>query len=141
MQLPSEHGRDHTDRSRAVPLPTRSTEGESTADSPFTDGLRIEVSVLGSTRTVGPEGEWDLSGTPAAAQAVATTLEQNPEHLVLDLSRLTFMDSSGVHAAIQLSERSRTENFRLAIVPGPRAVQRLFDICQLTESLPFTTPA
>jgi anti-anti-sigma factor len=107
----------------------------------FSDGLRIAVSALGATSTIGPEGEWDLAGKPAAAQAVAATLKQNPEHLVLDLSRLTFIDSSGVHAAIQLSERSRAENFRLAIVPGPRAVQRIFDICHLTESLPFTSPA
>lgn len=139
MQQPSGRGQDDTGPSGAVQLTTRSADVKSTPWPPMTDGLRIAVSALGTTSTIGPEGEWDLAGKRAAAQALATTLKQNPKQLVLDLSRLTFMDSSGVHAAIQLAERSRAEKFGLAIIPGPRAVQRIFDICHLTESLPFTT--
>jgi anti-anti-sigma factor len=65
-------------------------------------------------------------------------LERSPDRVVLDLSRLTFVDSSAVHAAIQLSQRSQAEHFHFAIVPGSRAVQRIFDICHFTETLPFT---
>jgi anti-anti-sigma factor len=100
-------------------------------------GLGIAVSALGGTRTIGAEGEWDLAGKPVASRTVGTILERRPERVVLDLSGLTFMDSSGVHAAIQLLERSRAENFRLAIVPGPPSVQRIFDICDLAKTLPF----
>jgi anti-anti-sigma factor len=55
----------------------------------------------------------------------------------LDLNRLAFMGSTGVQAAIQLWARSHAENFQLMIVPGPRAVQRVFDVCHMTEVLPF----
>jgi stage II sporulation protein AA (anti-sigma F factor antagonist) len=103
--------------------------------------LGIAVTARGGTRTIGAEGEWDLAGKPTALRTVATVLDRSPERVVLDLSGLTFMDSSGVHAAIQLAARSRAENFLLSIVPGPRAVQRIFDICNVTKGLPFVTGA
>ena len=96
---------------------------------------------LSATSTIGLEGEWALAGESAASRAIAKTLERSPERLVLDLSRLVFMDSSGVQAAIQLWARSHAENFQLAIVPGPREVQRVFDICHVTEALPFVASA
>jgi anti-anti-sigma factor len=106
-------------------------------EPPLTQGLGIAVSAVGATSTIGLEGAWDLAGESAASRAIAKTLERSPGRLVLDLSRLAFMDARGVRAAIQLSARSHAENFQLAIVPGPRAVQRVFDICQVTEALPF----
>jgi anti-anti-sigma factor len=110
-------------------------------EPPLTQGLRTGVSALGATSTIGLEGAWDLAGESAASRAIAKTLERSPERLVLDLSQLAFMDASGVQAAIQLSARSHAENFQLAIVPGPRAVQRVFDICHVTEALPFVASA
>ena len=140
MQHRSRSGRGDTGGSHAVPLTTRSVE-VSLMHEPA-GGLRIGVSALGTTSTIGPEGEWDLAGKPAAAEAVATTLKQNPEHLVLDLSRLTFMDSSGVHArhptlealarrAVRLASRARIQSrlcASLSSVTSP-------------ESLPLTPPA
>jgi hypothetical protein len=52
----------------------------------------------------------DLAGEPAASRAIAKTLERSPEQFVLDLSRLAFMASTGVQAAIQLWARSHAEN-------------------------------
>ena len=133
---------DHPGRSRSVFLPAGSPEAEIMMPEPtVTEEFHIAVSALGPTSTIGPQGEWDLAGKAAASRAVAETLERSPERLVLDLSRLTFMDSSGVHATIQLSKRSQAEDFHFAIIPGSRAVQRIFDICHLTETLPFTTRA
>lgn len=109
--------------------------------TPNEDWFHIAVTTLDTTATIEPEGEWDLAAKPAARHAVAKTLERRPERLVLDLSRLTFMDTSGIYTTIDLSQRSRAENFILAIVPGPRAVQRIFDICHLTDTLPFTSSA
>jgi len=130
---------DQPGRSRAVFPPAGSPEGEIMMPDPtVADEFHIAVSVVGTTSTIGPRGEWDLAGKAAASRAVAETLQRSPDRLVLDLSRLTFMDSSAVHATIQLTERSQAEEFHFAIIPGSRAVQRIFDICHLTETLPFT---
>jgi hypothetical protein len=49
----------------------------------------------------------------------------------------SFIDSSGLHITIELHKRSTRQNIRLVIIPGLRAVQRLVEICGLTETLPF----
>jgi anti-anti-sigma factor len=140
MQL-SQTELDRPGRSRAVHRDRIAADQKPEREPPLTEELRVAVCALGATSTIGLEGEWDLAGERAASWAIAKTLERSPGRLVLDLSRLAFMDAIGVRAAIQLSARSHAENFQLAIVPGPRAVQRVFDICHVTEALPFVASA
>jgi anti-anti-sigma factor len=103
--------------------------------------LRIAVSQLGATMTIALTGEWDLATQLATRKAIGRALAGRPESLVLDLSRLAFIDSSGVHAVISLTRRTERLNVRFVIVPGPEAVQRIFEICHLTDRLPFTNAA
>lgn len=140
MQL-SQTELDRPGRSRAVHRHRIAGGQEPEREPPPAEELRVAVCALGATSTIGLEGEWDLAGESAVSRATAKTLERSPERLVLDLSRLAFMDASGVQTAIQLWARSHAENFQLAIVPGPRAVQRVFDICHVTEALPFVASA
>lgn len=102
-------------------------------------GLRIEVIKRVTTTTVALWGEWDFGARATAEQVFRGALAGQPEHLVLDLRNLSFMDASGVHSTVDLARRSAALNVRLAIVGGPEAVQRVFDVCQLTECLPFMT--
>jgi anti-sigma B factor antagonist len=104
-------------------------------DLPF--WLRIVVSEHGTISTIEVEGEWDLAQRDAARDAVRDALERRPECLLVDLSRLTFIDSSGVHALIATSKRCAEQGTRLVIIPGPRAVQRVFALCGVTAILPF----
>jgi anti-sigma B factor antagonist len=105
------------------------------------DRLQIVVSERGPTTTVALHGEWDLATQVAARQAIGRALARRPETLVLDLSRLSFIDSSGIHAVISLVRRTERLNLRLRIVPGPRSVQRILEICHLTERMPFVNDA
>ena len=57
--------------------------------------------------------------------------------VVLDLSEVSFIDSSGIHAVVETSKRCAELETRLVVVPGPPAVQRLFDLCGLVEHLQF----
>jgi anti-sigma B factor antagonist len=57
--------------------------------------------------------------------------------VVLDLSGLTFLDSSGITALLRLLECSQRDGWRLALVPGPYAVQRPLAIAGVEDRLPF----
>lgn len=101
------------------------------------DGLKIVVREQGDTTTIELHGEWDLAGLPSIRQALSGALAGVPDCVVLDLSRLGFIDSSGLHATIELADRSAAQNTRLVIIPGPSPVQRMFEITGLLERLPF----
>ncbi len=102
--------------------------------------LGIVTIERGTTATIEFEGEWDLTERDAASDAVSQALWGRPEYLVLDLSRLSFIDSTGVHALVETHKRCKEQGTRLAIVPGPPPVQRPFEVCGLTGILPFTAP-
>jgi anti-anti-sigma factor len=105
------------------------------------DTLTIAVWETGTTTELAVRGEWDLAAQATARKAVRTALELGPECVVLNLSHCSFIDSSGMHAVLGLHNRCAQENIHLVIIPGPRAVQRPFEICKLTRRLPFVTAA
>jgi anti-anti-sigma factor len=114
----------------AAPKLTDALEGLS---CPF----RIVTVEQGTTSTIELEGEWDIAQCGATHDAVARALQRRAERLALDLSRLSRIDSSGIHALIDTLERCAERKTSLVIVPGPRAVQRVFELCHLTWILPF----
>jgi anti-anti-sigma factor len=103
--------------------------------------LRIVAADQGATSTIELEGEWDFGQSDATRDAVAQALHRHPERLVLDLSRLSFIDSSGVHALIETHNHCAAQGTRLVIVPAPPELQRVFEICGLIEILPFAPEA
>jgi anti-sigma B factor antagonist len=108
-------------------------------DHPYApiDGLRVIVSERGGTTSIELDGEWDLAAREASRAAVTRAVGSAPECMVLDLSRVSFIDATGVRVVVELARRCAGQRIRLAIVPGPNAVQRLFDLCELTSHLPF----
>ena len=101
--------------------------------------LAIAVRVQGTTTTITPRGEWCFAEQSAARSTIQAALERTPETVVLDLSHLSFIDTSGMHDIMDLHERSTQQSMRLVIIPGPRAVQRPFELLELTDKLPFLT--
>jgi anti-sigma B factor antagonist len=95
------------------------------------------VTRAGTTMTIELAGEWDLACTPAVRRAMASALADRPEYIVLDLSRLAFIDSCGLHATIELAQHATAEHIPLVIIPGAPAIHRVFEITGLTERLPF----
>ena len=82
-------------------------------------------------------GEFDLSGT---AKVEPVLREPGVGRRLLDLRRLTFMDSSGLRLILSANAAARREGWSLQIVPGPPAVQRVFEICGVRDELPFVAP-
>jgi anti-anti-sigma factor len=99
--------------------------------------LRIESIQHGATSTIRLHGEWDLAQCDAARDAIDQALRRRSGCLVIDLSRLSFIDSSGIHVLVQTHRRCAEEETRLVLLPGPPAVQRVFEICDLIQILPF----
>jgi anti-sigma B factor antagonist len=81
-------------------------------------------------------GELDLASAPqlehelAKAQAPGT-------RIIIDLSGLEFIDSSGLHMLLSANRRFEQNGHELVLRRGPRAVQRLFELTHTQEQFRF----
>lgn len=80
-------------------------------------------------------GELDLSTVAKVQDALRRVEESSPPTVVVDLSKLTFLDSTGLRCIVTANERAREQGRRMVIVRGPDAVQRVFSITRLEERL------
>lgn len=83
-------------------------------------------------------GDFDMIGV-LKLETELSRLTQNErlDALVVDLSGVHFIDSTALGLIIDLDQRARHGEFELALVPGPRHVQRVFEVTQLADTLPF----
>jgi anti-anti-sigma factor len=86
-------------------------------------------------------GELDLSTVGKVQEEIRRAAESEPSILVLDLSELTFLDSTGLRCLVKADERARDEGWRLVLVKGPEAVHRVFSITRLDERLEIVDDA
>jgi anti-sigma B factor antagonist len=82
-------------------------------------------------------GELDIATVPLADEAIRAAEVGGPARLVIDLSGLAFMDSTGLRMVMAAAARAREEGRRLAVVPGPDAVQRVFELTGMDGRLEF----
>jgi anti-sigma B factor antagonist len=82
-------------------------------------------------------GELDLSQVPAAEQAFRSVEGSKPSTLVVDLSGLTFIDSSGLRLVLEADQRAQHDGRRLVLIEGPESVHRVFLIALLDKRLEF----
>lgn len=82
-------------------------------------------------------GELDLATSPRLERAIGEAFGLGGG-IVLDLSGLSFMDSSGLRVVLQLDASCRSAGRRLRIVRGPPVVQRVFELTGTAERLPLS---
>jgi anti-anti-sigma factor len=100
---------------------------------PFT----CQVTTEGDEATVAPRGDLDMATAGALEQELRRVRESGVRSIVLDLSGLTFMDSSGLHVVMRWSGEAAKDGFAFELEPGPPAVQRIFSLTALEDTLPW----
>lgn len=79
-------------------------------------------------------GEIDLRTAPTLSEALLPTLEHDTGPVVVDLSEVTFIDSTGVHVLFETLQRLELKNRRLAIVCREGGqVHKLLDLVGLVD--------
>jgi anti-sigma B factor antagonist len=99
--------------------------------------LSLETSVADRSAVIALSGELDLAGAAALEQELARLESESTEVVVLDLRDVAFMDSSGLRLIAVSSQRAQELGRRLALVPGPEQVMRVFEITRMRERLDF----
>ena len=86
-------------------------------------------------------GELDLSSVAKVQEELRRIEADSPATLVVDLSKLSFLASTGLRCIVTADERARQEGRRIVIVRGPDAVQRVFAITRLDDRLEMVDDA
>jgi anti-anti-sigma factor len=97
--------------------------------------LDVETEERDGRVHVALRGELDLSTVGKVQDALQRVESEAPPVVVLDLSKLTFLDSTGLRCLVTADQRARDAGRRVVIVRGPDPVQRVFSITRLEERL------
>jgi anti-anti-sigma factor len=91
----------------------------------------------GALHTIRLEGEMDIANADDVERELLRVEATDALSIVLDLSTLRFIDSTGVRLLLCAYARSRRDANRLVLLRGPAAVQRVFELTGVADRLPF----
>jgi anti-anti-sigma factor len=79
-------------------------------------------------------GDFDLSTSPGAAEAIASACN-GTARVELDLSGVRFMDSSGLHALVSVRRRADRDGCTLVVGPVSDEARQVLELTQTLDWL------
>jgi anti-sigma B factor antagonist len=99
--------------------------------------FEINTAWEGETVRLVLSGELDLATVGRVDAVVDATLEQGAQALIVDLSGLGFIDSSGLRLFVVLHQRADAEGWKLSLIRPREEAMTVFKVSGLEENLPF----
>jgi anti-anti-sigma factor len=98
-------------------------------------GLELDVRQEDEAIIIAAKGELDMASAEAFATELERAAQAGAQLVVVDLSFLQFMDSSGVGTLVRAEQEAKASGQRLVIVRGPRQVEQLLELTGLAQRL------
>ena len=102
--------------------------------------FHCDISRDHDTARVQALGELDLDAVPRLRAEVDALRAVGVRRIILDLSELDFIDSSGLRGILQYDAEARQDGFSLDLIPGSPAIQRVFELTDTLSRLSFMDP-
>jgi anti-anti-sigma factor len=99
--------------------------------------LSISCVVEDGTANLSLAGELDLASVPQMEEGLQDATQASPARVVVDLTRLAFIDSTGLRLLLQADARAREHGYELVLRPGEPTVQRVFEVTGAMDVLHF----
>lgn len=99
--------------------------------------LTVSSERNGPVHTLRLSGDLDLATTSRAEAELERVEASDARTIVIDLSDLAFINSTGVHLLVDAELRSRADANGLTLLRGSPTVQRVLQICGVETALPF----
>jgi anti-anti-sigma factor len=101
------------------------------------ESLTIRVAHRDDGCVLSLSGELDLSGVDRLRRELEQAEASDARSIVVDLSALEFLDSSGLNELLAAQQRASTDGDRLALQRGPAPIQRVFEISGVLDRFRF----
>lgn len=79
------------------------------------------------------EGEIDLHVSPGVADSLRSMVEKKPKVLVVDLAKVTYLDSSGLAVLIDAMQNVQEYGGRFAVANVQESVKHILEIARLDQ--------
>ncbi len=76
-------------------------------------------------------GDVDMSSSPTLRTELLMLLKQNKGKMIIDLSKVSFMDSSGVATMVEALRQQRAANAKMVLFGMQPRVRSIFEISRL----------
>ena len=97
----------------------------------------VEATDLDDARVVTVSGEIDLSNAHDVLEAIGDVVRSGATAIILDLSGVTFLDSSGIAMLFRLRQRiSHSRQELRLVVPPDSPIRRVLELTKVTELIP-----
>jgi anti-sigma B factor antagonist len=100
------------------------------------DAFKVLGERAGRVHRLIPTGELDIATTPILERAFDAVYEGDAAMIVVDLTQLSFMDSTGIGLLMRMNDAC-VDGDRLRIVNGSPAVVKVLDITGVRARLPI----
>src|SRR3954471_15757664 len=98
--------------------------------------LEVDTTTDAGVAVIALRGDLDMAGSVVVEEELGRLDEEPGLHaIVVDLSQLAFMDSSGLRTVVLADRRTTEAGRRFAVVRGGEPVHRVFEITRMTERL------
>jgi anti-sigma B factor antagonist len=94
---------------------------------------KIEMTLPESPNVISLEGEIDLHVSPGIAASLNELIEKKPALLVVDLSRVTYVDSSGLAVLIDAMQNVEEYRGKFALAGLQEHVRSIFETARLDQ--------
>jgi anti-anti-sigma factor len=109
----------------------------SNASAPPPGRLTITSEQQAGTARLTLDGELDLASSTQVEEQLGAVEVDGPKRIVIDLSGLAFIDSTGLRTLIEADQRVREAGGELVLVPGDDSIQRVFELTGALDVLRF----
>jgi anti-anti-sigma factor len=99
--------------------------------------LKMESGPDGGTHRLKLLGEFDIAGAAAFKEEIERIESAGAADIVIDLSELEFMDSTGLRLLLETDMRHRVNSGSVRYVRPQGEVARLFHLTRVDEQLDF----
>lgn len=99
--------------------------------------LQLRIDQENQTTVVVPKGELELHNAPRLREELKAICEAPNAKCVIDMSDISFIDSTGVGVLVGALKRSRENSGSFALATLQPRVKRVFEITGLLGALPI----
>ena len=115
-------------RRRRSDGPARSALGRASHPRAGGEHLRVDVSESPGSARIVLSGQFDIASADDASRALQALLNRRLDLVVVDLSGLEFMDSTGVKFLVEGRDTARDLGVKLSLVHGGDPVRRVLTV-------------